>query len=217
MIVRKIKSEYDRIQKEKGKIVTADIRRISARNFREIKNEPKHKIFRMCEQLLDAGYTTVPFDWAYRMEKRYAKTDFRRFEYWLKEYVDDWNKCDDFCTHALGVFVHRFPEAIGRTEKWARSKSRWQRRASAVVLIYSIRRFQWLKEIFKRADILLTDSDDMVQKGYGWMLKETANHSPQQVFDFVMKRRKIMPRRSLRYAIEKMPPAWKKRAMAKDW
>jgi 3-methyladenine DNA glycosylase AlkD len=57
----------------------------------------------------------------------------------------------------------------------------------------------------------------MVQKGYGWMLKEAANISPKEVYDFVMKRKQIMPRRSLRYAIEKMPPAWKKKAMKKDW
>jgi hypothetical protein len=83
MIVRKIRSEYERVQKERGRITRVDIRRISARCFREIKDEPKHKIFRLCEQLLDAGYSIIPFDWAHRLEKRFARTDFRRFEYMI--------------------------------------------------------------------------------------------------------------------------------------
>jgi 3-methyladenine DNA glycosylase AlkD len=47
------------------------------------------------------------------------------------------------------------------------------------------------------------------------MLKEIANKRPQEVLDFVMARKDRMPRTALRYAIEKMPPAWKTRAKAK--
>lgn len=46
------------------------------------------------------------------------------------------------------------------------------------------------------------DSDVMVQKGYGWMLKEASNNYPNEVFDYVMKRKKEMPRIALRYAID---------------
>ncbi len=53
----------------------------------------------------------------------------------------------------------------------------------------------------------------MAQKGYGWMLKEIANKRPQEVPDLVLQRKKRMPRTALRHAIEKMPAAWKKRAM----
>jgi 3-methyladenine DNA glycosylase AlkD len=59
----------------------------------------------------------------------------------------------------------------------------------------------------------MTDSDDLVQKGYGWALKEASNHYPKKVFDFVMRKKTLMPRTALRYAIEKMPPNWKKLAM----
>ena len=55
----------------------------------------------------------------------------------------------------------------------------------------------------------------MVQKGYGWMLKEASNIFQKQVFDYVMKRKNKMPRTSLRYAIEKMPQSMKKKAMKK--
>ena len=63
--------------------------------------------------------------------------------------------------------------------------------------------------------ILLTDEDDLVQKGYGWMLKVAGQSHQEQVFDYVMKNKKIMPRTSLSYAIEKMPEDLRKQAMKK--
>lgn len=65
------------------------------------------------------------------------------------------------------------------------------------------------------ADILLTDPDDLVQKGYGWMLKATSEAYQERVFRYVMEHKDIMPRMALRYAIEKMPTELKVRAMAK--
>jgi len=63
---------------------------------------------------------------------------------------------------------------------------------------------------------LLTDQDIMVRKGYGWMLKEASNHYPKNVFNYVMKNRREMPRTALRYAIEKLHPELKKEAMKRE-
>ena len=75
---------------------------------------------------------------------------------------------------------------------------------------------KFLSDIFQIADSLLQDKDDLVQKGYGWMLKEASRKHQQEVFDFVCKNRNIMPRTALRYAIELMPHDLKKEAMKKD-
>lgn len=47
------------------------------------------------------------------------------------------------------------------------------------------------------------------------MLKEASNQHPKEVFNYVMKNRRKMPRTALRYAIEKMPEAWRREAMKK--
>ena len=60
------------------------------------------------------------------------------------------------------------------------------------------------------------DRDDMVQKGYGWMLKEASKPHQRQVFDFVMSHKAVMPRTALRYAIEKMPQDLRAQAMEKQ-
>ena len=48
----------------------------------------------------------------------------------------------------------------------------------------------FLNEIFEIATILLHDKDDLVQKGYGWMLKAASKANRQAVFDFVMQNKK---------------------------
>jgi 3-methyladenine DNA glycosylase AlkD len=89
------------------------------------------------------------------------------------------------------------------------------RRAAAVSLILPARKGKFLPQIFEIADRLLKDRDDLVQKGYGWMLKEASKSHRDEVFRYVMEHRKEMPRTSLRYAIEKMPEELRRRAMEK--
>lgn len=96
---------------------------------------------------------------------------------------------------------------------WGRSQNRWKRRASAVSLIIPARKGKFLKEIFALADILLLDGDDLVQKGYGWMLKAASEAHQKEVFDYVISNKTTMPRTALRYAIEKMPKELKDEAM----
>jgi 3-methyladenine DNA glycosylase AlkD len=48
------------------------------------------------------------------------------------------------------------------------------------------------------------------------MLKEISNLYPQRVFEYVMAHKDVMPRTSLRYAIEKLSPDLRKKAMARE-
>ena len=57
----------------------------------------------------------------------------------------------------------------------------------------------------------------MVQKGYGWLLKEASREHTEEIFAFVMDNKRAMPRTALRYAIELMPKGLKAEAMKKDW
>ena len=132
---------------------------------------------------------------------------------WLKNYVDNWAFCDDFCTHAFGEIIIKYPKFLPNIKLWTKSKNRWERRASSVILIPLANQKKYLKNIFETSDILLTDTDDLVQKGYGWTLKVASNKFPNEVFEFVMKRKNIMPRTALRYAIEKYPKKMKDKAM----
>lgn len=117
----------------------------------------------------------------------------------------------------MGDFIDQFPEYTDELKCWTRSENRWMRRAAAVSLIVPAKHGKFLHEALGIAELLLTDSDDMVQKGYGWLLKEASRKHTEEVFAFVMKNKKEMPRTALRYAIELMPKDLKAEAMKKDW
>jgi 3-methyladenine DNA glycosylase AlkD len=150
-----------------------------------------------------------------KLTSQFEPADLAIFKRWIDTYVNDWAKCDTFCNHTIGNFVEMYPESINEIVSWTSSPNRWMKRAAAVSLIIPARKGQFLKEIFTISDRLLTDKDDMVQKGYGWMLKEASKLHQDDVFQYILKHRKEMPRTALRYAIEKMPPEMKAEAMKK--
>ncbi len=192
------------------------VRSIGRKVYREIKDKSKKEIFETANQLLEnkkAETTIIAFQFARTLEKQYTASDFTVFERWLKKYVNNWAACDGLCTGPIGILLTQYPELIKKTVPWRKSKNRWVRRGSAVSLIVPVKNKQSLKEIFHTADTLLKDTDDMVQKGYGWMLKEASNVYPKEVFEYVMKNKTDMPRTALRYSIEKLPKSKRKQAM----
>ena len=220
-IDEKTRESASRFFKEEVKfhgVKSAAVKKIATKYFREIKDLDKKEIFSLCEDLLLANFgeeAFIAFEWSYSLRRKYEPEDFAVFERWVDLYVDNWAKCDTLCNHTLGTFVETYPQFMENLAVWARAENRWLRRASAVTLILPARKGLFLKEVFEISDILLMDKDDMVQKGYGWLLKEASRKHQAEVFDYVMKWKAKMPRTALRYAIEKMPEEMKKEAMAR--
>jgi 3-methyladenine DNA glycosylase AlkD len=216
------KLNYQRFFKEKLAdpygIKTAVLRRISNQFYRKIGGNSKKEVFDLCDQILAADeryFRFFAFEWAGKRKDQFNKGDFGRFERWLKNYVDNWGACDHLCGSVIGPLILKFPELTTRTKKWIKSKNRWLRRAAAVCLIVPVSHGVLLEKVFATADLLLTDNDDMVQKGYGWMLKVAGDKYREEVFAYVMKNKLNMPRTALRYAIEKYPDNMRREAMKK--
>lgn len=200
-------------------VKTAIVNKIARNYFLEIKHLSKQEIFALCEELLNSDYgeeAYIAFDWAYQLHDKYELGDFTILENWLNKYVNNWAKCDTLCNHTIATFIERYPQYIKDLKRWAKSENRWLRRAAAATLIIPAKHGEFLQDIFEIADILLQDKDDMVQKGYGWMLKAASQAHQQEVFDYVMRNKETMPRTALRYAIEKMPANLKRLAMRKS-
>jgi 3-methyladenine DNA glycosylase AlkD len=192
--------------------------RIGKEYYTEIKGKPKPEVFELCEGLWRSGYmeeAIIACNWSYNVRKKYVPDDMKIFEKWVSSYVTNWATCDTFCNHTVGTLVEMYPEIISSLKKWAGMPGKWMKRASAVTLIVPARKGLFLNDIIEISDILLLDKDDMVQKGYGWMLKAASQTHRTEIFDYVFRNKAVMPRISLRYAIEKMPGDLKKMAMAK--
>ncbi len=218
---QKIRESGQRFFKEPIKtygVKLPEVNKISAGIFSRLKKSTKEEVFWLCGELWASGYfeeSIVACNWCYRLRKQYVEEDFDIFESWVIKYVTNWASCDTLCNHTIGALVEKYPVLLNRVKEWAWSENRWVRRASAVSLIVPARRGLFLSEIFEIAERLLTDDDDLVRKGYGWLLKTAAEANQAAVFDFIIRRKAEMPRTALRYAIEKMPPELKRMAMEK--
>jgi 3-methyladenine DNA glycosylase AlkD len=199
---------------------TAAVIAIAKKYWKEVKGRPKAEIFALCDDLYRSGYMEESFivsEWAHALSKEYERADLAVFRRWIDTYITNWASCDGFCNHTMGDFIERYPESIEELKRWTQSENRWMRRAAAVSLIVPAKHGKFLNESLEIASLLLTDTDDLVQKGYGWLLKEAGRKHTDEVFSFVMKNRKAMPRTALRYAIELMPKDLRAAAMKKDW
>jgi 3-methyladenine DNA glycosylase AlkD len=210
---------------------TAEVHKIAKTAYEQIKNYPKRTIFECCEELWKSGYleeAVIACIWSELQHKKYEPDDFAIFDRWLNNYVNNWATCDTLCNHTIGLFVIKYPDYMANLKEWARSPNHWVRRGAAVTLIIPARRGLLLNGILEIADILLLDKEDLVQKGYGWMLKAASMSETfvrgsenlkkehlEAVFNYVMKHKSVMPRTALRYAIEKMPAELKNEAMKK--
>jgi len=218
----KIKEGEKRFFKEEIKSYGVNVwkaERIGKEYLKSLKDLPKKEIFALCEELLKSNYmeeSWIAASWAYSKRKLFAPNDFPIFESWVKKYLTNWAACDTLCNHTVGTFIDMYPPYVKKLKNWAKSKNRWVKRAAAAALIIPAKQGKFLKDIFEIADILLKDSDNMVQKGCGWMLKEASQAHQKEVFDYVMKKKKVMPRTALRYAIEKLSPDLRQKAMSKD-
>ncbi|MDR0694439.1 MAG: DNA alkylation repair protein [Prevotellaceae bacterium] len=207
--------------KEKIKTIgvkSAVVHKIAQAHFKIIKGKSKEEIFALCEILWQSGYieeANIACDWSNALRKHFTPADFNIFERWVTRYVTNWAMCDMLCNHTVGGFIEQYPAYIKELKRWATSDNRWVKRAAAVTLIIPARKGLFLQDIFEIADRLLPDTDDMVQKGYGWMLKAASEAHEKEVFDYVVSKKAVMPRTAYRYAIEKMSPGRKAEAMKK--
>ena len=194
------------------------VNKITKTFWKKIQQQPKDSIFSLCDKLWQSGYLeehVVACGLAYELRNQYEPEDLARFHSWLKNDVNNWASCNTLCNHTIAAVIEMYPESIASLKKWALSANRWERRGAAVTLIIPARKGLFLSDIFEIANILLLDKDDLVQKGYGWMLKAASEAHQQAVFDFVMPHKATMPRTALRYAIEKMPKELRAEAMKK--
>lgn len=188
-----------------------------ARNyFKQIDSMNKSDVLKLCNDLMATDIQEdflIAYKFLMRIKDKLIFDDFVYLQALVLKYVNTWVKTDTYCNHIIGNFMERFPGIIPEIKKWAKSSNLWVRRASAVSFILLVRHGKFIDDVFEIADILLLDSEDIVQKGYGWALKVVGMNQPERVYDFVMARVDKMPRTAYRYAIEKLSSDMRKKAM----
>ncbi len=220
-LFNKAKQEIEHLWNDvpEGKhIKTGDIRRLSAKLYRIIPDRDINSVLSICEDFLEEHnweMGVIAFDWAFRMKENYNADTYQIFYGWLKKYVRGWGDCDDFCTHAFGELLRQDKSLFKKVREWTNDRDFWVRRASAVILIPAILHndYEGLKPL-EIADRLISDEHDLVQKGYGWMLKSLSQTDRSAVEKYLIDKHSVMPRVAYRYALEKFDKETRKKLMA---
>ncbi len=146
------------------------------------------------------------------LDAKFGDREFRLFEQWIDR-ISSWADHDALVHCLIAPMVVAKPARTRNVFRWAKSADRWHRRAACVALIKGARAKMFFPEIVRLSNFLLEDEDDMVQKGLGWLLRETAKFDAKRTVPYLMKIRDRAPRLVLRTACETLPVAVKHKVL----
>jgi 3-methyladenine DNA glycosylase AlkD len=184
---------------------TADLRRAVRRLRREILREHDFEfLLGVADKLFSGSVLEEKVAAVFLLEKmdaQFGDREFRMFQSWLGR-ISSWADHDALVHYLIAPMVATNPARVRDVLRWAKSPKRWHRRAACVALIRGARAKMFFPEIVKLSDALFADDDDMVQKGLGWLLRETAKYDAKRTVPYLMKIRGRAPRLLLRTACE---------------
>jgi len=146
--------------------------------------------------------------------RKFAKADEAGraaiYELYLRStrFINNWDLVDVSAEHIVGAYLS--DKGQEPLDNLARSRRIWERRMAILATFHYIRRDRF-DATLKIAGILLTDTEDLIHKAVGWMLREVGKHDIESEEAFLGVHYRQMPRTMLRYAIERFPEEKRRR------
>lgn len=124
------------------------------------------------------------------------------FKFYLKNYhgINNWDLVDLSAPKIVGEYL--LDKSRDILYKLAKSKNIWQKRI-AIIATASFIKDNDFKDTLKIAKLLLEDSNDLIHKAVGWMLREVGKRDIEILKNFLDKNYRKISRTTLRYAIER--------------
>lgn len=198
---------------------TADLRRAMRRSRREILRQRDFDfLVKVADCLFSGPVLEEKIAAVFLLEQLHGQCrdrEFNSFETWLDR-IGSWSDHDALVHDLIAPMIADQPKRARAVFRWAKSKNRWHRRAACVALIRGTRAGKFFPQIVKLSNFLLTDEDDMVQKGLGWLLRETAKFDAKSAVPYLMKIRERAPRLVLRTACETLPASVRRKILAAE-
>jgi 3-methyladenine DNA glycosylase AlkD len=138
----------------------------------------------------------------------------RIFRLYMKRlaHINNWDLVDSSAEYIVGGWLEDKDRAL--LDKLAGSKHLWSRRVAMLATFCFIKEGS-ADDALRIATRLLNDRHDLIHKAVGWMLREVGkrvDRAPLRAF--LERHAATMPRTALRYAIEHLPAAERRRWMS---
>ncbi len=122
-------------------------------------------------------------------------------------YINNWDLVDSSAHQIVGG--HLQTRSRQPLDQLARSESLWERRIAMIATYHYIKANDF-DDALRLSATLRDDSEDLIHKAVGWMLREIGKRDVTVEKTFLHEHYRKMPRTMLRYAIEKFPPEERK-------
>jgi 3-methyladenine DNA glycosylase AlkD len=122
--------------------------------------------------------------------------------------VNNWDLVDTSAYKLLGAHLEDKDRSL--LDELADSDDLWRQRIAIVATYHFIKQGDFL-DTLRIARTLVHHEHDLIHKAVGWMLREVGNRDQAALERFLKGRYHKMPRTMLRYAIERLPEALRKR------
>lgn len=171
---------------------------------------------RHIETLLNSTFHEVRLCAVFMLVDRYKRgsSDIKQevFDAYQKNIkrINNWDLVDSSAYHIIGP--HLEPGNRKLLVELAKSDNLWKRRIAIIATYHYIRNHDF-KTTLELAKLLLNDSEDLIHKAVGWMLREVGNRDRAAEDQFLNRHMAKMPRTMLRYAIEKYPESSRQRLL----
>ena len=116
--------------------------------------------------------------------------------------VNNWDLIDSSAPHIAGAWLADKKRDILYT--LARSDNLWERRIAILATFVYIKNNSY-DDTLAIAGMLKGDTEDLIHKAVGWMLREVGKRDGEAERAFLREHYSDMPRTMLRYAIERFP------------
>lgn len=145
--------------------------------------------------------------------KANAATRRRIYDAYLadRSRVNNWNLVDSSAPGIVGNYLVDKDRSV--LTELAKSTVLWDRRI-AVLATFAFIRNNDFHDTLALAEVLMADSEDLMHKACGWMLREVGKRDARVLESFLRRHQQHMPRTMLRYAIERCPPEIRSAAMS---
>jgi 3-methyladenine DNA glycosylase AlkD len=118
-------------------------------------------------------------------------------------HINNWDLVDSSAPKILGDFLLDREKDLLYT--LATSPNLWERRI-AIMATFQFIKNEAFDDTLRLSKLLLNDTEDLIHKSVGWMLREVGKKNINLEKEFLDEHAPKMPRTMLRYAIEKFPP-----------
>lgn len=152
-----------------------------------------------------------------QFEKADQEVQKEIFNFYLehRQAINNWDLVDVTTPNIVGQYLLSQPASARKfLYQYAKSQNLWERRIAMLATFPFIKAGVY-SDSLKISKLLLNDTEDLIHKAVGWMLREVGKGDKQTLTTFLDAHIRQLPRTTLRYAIERFPEAERKAYLLK--